>query len=94
MPLPSLQVLKGSECSLIFVYDLQVCASLNSEDDVINLRVLCWASYRKSAKYVIYDLAYPRLRDGLCRYIVLTYHKQSALYQNHTQLLQLLRQVL
>ena len=91
LPLPSLQVLKGSECSLIFVHDLQVCAY--SEDDVIYLRALCWASYRKSDKYVIYDLAYPRLRDGLCRYIVLTNLKQSDLYQNHTQLVQLLRQV-
>ena len=39
MPLPSLQVLKGSECSHFF-YDLQVCASLNSDDDVIYLRAL------------------------------------------------------
>ena len=64
-----------------------MCVSVNSEDDVIYLRALCGASYRKSDKYVIYDLAHPRLRDGLCRYIVLTYHKQSDLYQNHTQLL-------
>ena len=27
--------------ALIFVHDLQVCASLNSEDDVIYLRALC-----------------------------------------------------
>ena len=46
----------------------QVCASPNSKDNVIYLRVLCWASYRKFDKYNIYELAYPRLRDGLCRY--------------------------
>ena len=37
-------------------------------DNVIFLRALCRASYRKSNKYIIYNLAYPRLRDGLCRY--------------------------
>ena len=40
-------------------------ASPNSEDDVIYLRALCWPSYRKSDKYIIYELANPRLRDGL-----------------------------
>ena len=38
---------------LSFVHDLQVCAWPNSEDDVINLRALCWASYRKSVKYKV-----------------------------------------
>ena len=34
-------------------------------DDVIYLRTLYWASYRKSDKYIIsYELAYPRLRDA------------------------------
>ena len=32
---------------LSFVHDLQVFASPNSEDDVIYLRALRWASYRK-----------------------------------------------
>ena len=44
-------------------------ASPNFEDDVIYLRTLCWASCRKSERYIIYKLlAYPRLRDDLCRY--------------------------
>ena len=50
--MPILQVLKGSECSH-FVHDPQVCASPNSKDDVIYLRALCWASYRKSVKYKV-----------------------------------------
>ena len=34
-------------------------------DDVIYLRTLYWASYRKSDKYIIsYELAYPRLRGA------------------------------
>ena len=34
-------------------------------DDVIYLRTLYWASYRKSDKYIIsYELAYHRLRDA------------------------------
>ena len=44
-------------------------ASPNFEDDVIYLRTLRWASCRKSERYIIYELlAYPRLRDDLCRY--------------------------
>ena len=69
-------------------------------DDVIYLRAPCRASYRKSNKNIIYNLAYPRLSSSEMAYvgvgilgIVLTYHKQSDLYQNHTQLLQLLCQV-
>ena len=69
-------------------------------DDVIYLRALCQASYRKSNKYIIYNLAYPRFSSSEMAYvgigilgIVLTYHKQSDLYQNPTQLLQLLCQV-
>ena len=42
-----------------------MCACPNSEDDIIYLRALCWPSYSKSDKYIIYELAYPRLRDGL-----------------------------
>ena len=72
MPLLSLQVLKGSECSS-FVHDLQVCACPNFEDDVIYFRALCWASYRKYDKYLTpgSEMAYVG--------IVLTYHKQSDL---------------
>ena len=69
-------------------------------DDVIYLRAPCRASYGKSNKDIIYNLAYPRLSSLEMAYvgvgilgIVLTYHKQSDLYQNHTQLLQLLCQV-
>ena len=50
--------------ALIFVHDLHVCANPNSEEDVIYLRALCWASYRNSDKYIIYELAYPRLRNA------------------------------
>ena len=35
---------------------------------LIYLRALCWASYRKSNKYITSELAYPMLRDGPCRY--------------------------
>ena len=37
---------------LSFVHDLQICVSPNSED-VVYLRALCWASYRKSVKYKV-----------------------------------------
>ena len=40
---------EGIKMLLIFVYGLQVCASLNSEEDVIYLRALCWASSSSSS---------------------------------------------
>ena len=41
---------KGLGMPSFFLYDLQVCASLNSKGDVIYLRALCWASYRMTCK--------------------------------------------
>ena len=38
---------------LSFVHDPQLCASPNSEDDVIYLGALCWTSYRKFVKYKV-----------------------------------------
>ena len=57
----------------------EIASSFFSRPECVRVRIprmmlftlawaFCWASKRKSDKYIIYELAYPRLRDGLCRY--------------------------
>ena len=52
-------------------HDLQVCASLNSEDDVIYLRALCWASH------IMYELAFIPGSEMAYVDIVLTYTNKN-----------------
>ena len=51
MPLPTLQVLRGSECSHLFM--TSKCERVQIPKMMLfnHLRALCRASYRKSAKY-------------------------------------------
>ena len=47
-------------------------------DDVIYLRAPCRASYGKSNKDIIYNLAYPRLSSSEMAYVCLLYTSDAA----------------
>ena len=53
MPLPSLQVRRGSECSHFFTTSKCVRVQIPRMMLFNYLRALCWASYRKSVKYKV-----------------------------------------